>query len=128
MALSKKEYIHKKLTGNTAHALFTRNPAKDILITGITLTNVHASDSVFVDLFLRKDAIYERQRVITNWDPVEHTVVDLYIMKAIEITQNNTLILEPRELDYDSKEFSLMIQLNAADSAIDINMNFRKEK
>ena len=49
-------------------------------------------------------------------------------MKDIEITQNNTLILEPREVDYNSREYNLMIQLDASDSAVDINMNFRQEK
>ncbi len=129
MAFSKKEYIHKNLTGNSAHTLFARNPRKDILITGMTLTNVHASDTVYVDLFLRKRSYYQRQRIITNWDaPSTDVFTDLYIMKNIEITQNNTLILEPREVDYNSKEYSLMIQLNAGDSAVDINMNFRQEK
>ena len=129
MALSKKEYIHKNLTGNSAHTLFSRNPRKDILITGMTLTNVHESDTVYVDLFLRKRSYYQRQRTITNWDaPSTDVFTDLYIMKNIEITQNNTLILEPREVEYNSKEYDLLIQLNAGDSAVDINMNFRQEK
>ena len=130
MALSKKEYIHKNLTGNSAHTLFARNARKDILITGMTLTNVHDSDTVYVDLFLRKK-YYQRQTVngvTTDWDRPTNTFTDLYIMKDIEITQNNTLILEPREVDYNSREYNLMIQLDASDSAVDINMNFRQEK
>ena len=96
----------------------------------MTLTNVHASDTVYVDLFLRKK-YYQRQTVngvTTDWDRPTNTFTDLYIMKDIEITQNNTLILEPREVDYNSREYNLMIQLDASDSAVDINMNFRQEK
>ena len=48
-------------------------------------------------------------------------------MKKIEITNENTLILEPREVDYDSRKYDLMVQLSSADSKVDLMMNFRKE-
>ena len=48
-----KEYIHENLTGNSVHTLMDRDRNKDIYITGVTIANVHASDTVYVDLFLR---------------------------------------------------------------------------
>tara|TARA_R100000995_G_scaffold81312_1_gene54014 strand:+ start:701 stop:1078 length:378 start_codon:yes stop_codon:yes gene_type:complete len=121
-----KEYIHKNLTGNTAQTLFKNDKNKDISITGMTLSNVHATDTVYVDLFLR-EKLYIRQNPIKNWDLNTNTYRDYYIMKKIEITNENTLILEPREVDYDSRKYDLMVQLSSADSKVDLMMNFRKE-
>lgn len=122
-----KEYIHENLTGNSEHVLMARDKNKDIEITGVTIANVHASDTVYVDLFLRNKTI-QKQDPIVDWDLVPAVYTDLYIMKDVEITQNNTLILEPREVDYNSKEYSLVMQLNAVDSAVDIMINFKKER
>ena len=54
MNFHQKEYIHKNLTGNTVQTLFKKDKNKDISITGMTLANVHATDTVYVDLFLRE--------------------------------------------------------------------------
>jgi hypothetical protein len=121
-----KEYIHKNLTGNTVQTLFKKDKNKDISITGMTLANVHATDTVYVDLFLR-EKLYIRQNPIKNWDLNTNTYRDYYIMKNIEITNENTLILEPREVDYDSRKYDLMAQLSSADSKVDLMINFRKE-
>ena len=121
-----KEYIHKNLTGNTVQTLFKKDKNKDISITGMTLANVHATDTVYVDLFLR-EKLYIRQNPIKNWDLNTNTYRDYYIMKKIEITNENTLILEPREVDYDSRKYDLMAQLSSADSKVDLMINFRKE-
>ena len=86
---------------------------------------VHASNGKVTIITAATDAV---NGVTTDWDRPTNTFTDLYIMKDIEITQNNTLILEPREVDYNSREYNLMIQLDASDSAVDINMNFRQEK
>ena len=128
-----KEYIHENLTGNSVHTLMDRDRNKDIYITGVTIANVHASDTVYVDLFLRslnkqQAAGPDGTNQITDWNSLDPVYTDLYIMKDVEITQNNTLILEPREVDYNSKEYSLVMQLNAADSAVDIMINFKKER
>ena len=48
-------------------------------------------------------------------------------MKDLEITSNNTLVLEPREIDYNAKEFNLMMQLNDGSSSVDVIINFIKE-
>ncbi len=121
-----KEYIHKNLTGNTVQTLFKKDKNKDISITGMTLANVHATDTVYVDLFLR-EKLYIRQNPIKNWDLNTNTYRDYYIMKKIEITNENTLILAPREVDYDSRKYDLMAQLSSADSKVDLMINFRKE-
>lgn len=130
--MARKEYIHTNLTGNSVHTLMPRDRYKDIEITGMTISNVHETDTVYVDLFLRSKIIQGQRKFlnenITDWNAVTSTYTDLYIMKNIEITLNNTLILEPREVDYNSKEYSLVMQLSEADSAVDIMINFKQER
>ena len=123
-----KEYKHINLIGDSITTLVTRDKKKDIEITGLTLCNVHESDTVYVDIFLRDLVQPEVESNRTNWDEVEDEFIDLYIMKNIEITSMNTLILEPREIDYDSRVYDLMIQLNTASSKVDVMINFKKEK
>ena len=122
-----KEYKHINLIGNSITTLVTRDKKKDIEITGLTLCNVHESDAVYVDLFLRSKT-KQKQDPILDWDLIPNVFVDLYIMKNIEITAMNTLILEPREIDYDSRVYNLMIQLNTASSKVDVMINFKKER
>jgi|TARA_R110000787_G_scaffold15768_2_gene48711 hypothetical protein len=122
-----KEYKHINLIGDSITTLVTRDKKKDIEITGLTLCNVHESDTVYVDLFLRSRT-KQKQEPILDWDLIPNVFVDLYIMKNIEITAMNTLILEPREIDYDSRVYDLMIQLNTASSKVDVMINFKKEK
>ena len=103
-----KEYKHINLIGDSITTLVTRDKKKDIEITGLTLCNVPV--------------------VAVPLQSNPNVFVDLYIMKNIEITAMNTLILEPREIDYDSRVYDLMIQLNTASSKVDVMINFKKEK
>jgi len=124
-----KEYIHKNITGTDEQTLVERNIKKDIDIRGFTICNNHATDSTYVDLYLKRiNESFHTPGKDGNWDSVAADITTLYIMRDLEITSNNTLILEPREVDYNAKEFSLMLQLNAADSTVDVIINFEQER
>ena len=47
------EYIHKNITGTDEQTLVERNIKKDIDIRGFTICNNHATDSTYVDLYLK---------------------------------------------------------------------------
>jgi hypothetical protein len=123
-----KRYVHKNLTGTAECPLIYANKEHDIFITGLTICNTHAQDSTYVDLYLKKTKYsYHIPGTDGNWDTIPDTVTTLYIMKDIEITANNTLVLEPREIDYNAQEFDLMLQLNGSSSAVDVIVNYVQE-
>ena len=70
-------------------------------ISSIHLTNVHATDTVTIDLYLEK--------VLKG---------KFYITKAKVVA--NYLILENMKFDNKDNEFGLYIKLNASDSAVDV--------
>lgn len=123
-----KRYIHKNVTGTAECPLIYANKEQDIFITGLTICNTHAQDSTYVDLYLKRiNENFHIPGTDGNWDSIPDDVTILYIMKDIEITANNTLVLEPREIDYNAQEFDLMLQLNASSSAVDVIVNYVPE-
>lgn len=134
-----KQYISRNVTGTTEVVLVQRDRNQDIDITGLTICNTHSEDTTYVDLYLKRiNEEFHEPGKDGNWNTTLEASTDdnpnkyssnadatcLYIMKDLEITANNTLILEPREIDYNAQEFSLMLQLNAADSSVDVILNF----
>ena len=71
-------------------------------ITSISLANIHASDSVSVEVFLANSS--------DNW----------YILKNVVIPFAATLTLDRNEINYTSSLFNLYIKLSASDSAVDV--------
>ena len=110
--------IYKNITGNTATILA-------VVPTNMRLCNVHATDSVKVDLYLYKTEIdKEGERTYVgqggNWNalvPVEETY---YILKNLEIPFGVTLLLNEEVLSHNSNKCELYIKLSASDSAVDI--------
>jgi|TARA_R100000027_G_scaffold37926_1_gene27943 hypothetical protein len=126
----KREYIHKNISGTTAVAITRRyDDNNDYDIFSMILCNTHATDSVYVDLYLNKPNVnLHFPGKDGNWDEVADTSTTIYIIKDIEITANNTLVLEKEEIEFDSTAFDFFIQLNAADSEVDLILNKQLNK
>mgnify|MGYP003659041062 FL=1 len=113
--------IYINLTGDTATIL-------NVVPTNMRLCNVHATDSVGVDLYLYKTEIdKEGERTYVgqggNWNalvPVEETY---YILKNLEIPFGVTLLLNEEVLNYNHEKYDLYIKLSASDSAVDISIS-----
>tara|TARA_R100000988_G_C3896139_1_gene115211 strand:+ start:149 stop:529 length:381 start_codon:yes stop_codon:yes gene_type:complete len=121
----KREYIHKNISGTTAVAITRRyDDNNDYDIFSMILCNTHAEDSVYVDLYINQPNLNTHfAGKDGNWDEVADTSKTIYIIKDIEITPNNTLVLEKEEIEFDSTAFDFYIQLNAADSEVDLILN-----
>jgi len=121
----KREYIHKNISGTTAVAITRRyDDNNDYDVFSMILCNTHATDSVYVDLYLTKPNLnLHFAGKDGNWDEVADTSTTIYIIKDIEITANNTLVLEKEEIEFDSTAFDFFIQLNSADSTVDLILN-----
>ena len=120
-----REYIHKNITGNTATAITRKyDDNNDYDIFSMTLCNTHATDSVYVDLYLsklnRNDHFPGKGG---DWNEAVDTFTTIYIIKDIEITSNNTLVLEKEEIEFDTTIYDFYIQLNSADSTVDLILN-----
>ena len=96
----KREYIHKNISGTTAVAITRRyDDNNDYDIFSMILCNTHATDSVYVDLYLSKPNVnLHFPGKDGNWDEVADTKTTVYIIKDIEITANNTLGVEKEEI------------------------------
>tara|TARA_R100000008_G_scaffold76798_1_gene56859 strand:+ start:19 stop:369 length:351 start_codon:yes stop_codon:yes gene_type:complete len=109
---------YAKITGNSAQILVARQKVANTTtkgftrtfsgktIVGMSLCNIHATDSVDVDLFIYDAAnTTEIARILHN--------------KTIEA--GTTLFLEGHEVSFNNgKDYDLRIQLSAADSAVDV--------
>jgi len=71
-------------------------------IKSMSLANIHASDSVSVDVFLA--------------NPTDN----YYIIKNVDIPFATTLVLDESEVDYDTATYNLYVKLSAGDSAVDV--------
>ena len=71
-------------------------------IKSMSLANIHASDSVSVDVFLA--------------NPTDN----YYIIKNVNIPFATTLMLDESEVDYDTATYNLYVKLSAGDSAVDV--------
>ena len=126
--MAKREYIHKNLTGSTATVITnTYDDNNDYDIYSMTLCNIHATDVVSVDLYLSKLNLNTHFAGKNgNWDEVADTYTTISILKNVEIDSGNTLVLESREIEFDSTQFDLYIKLNNSDSAVDIIINLKR--
>ena len=114
-------YIYKNITGNTATIL-------DVVPTNMRLCNVHASDSVGVDLYLYKTEIDEAgDRAYVgqggNWNALDTTVTTYYLLKNVVIPFGVTLLLNEEVLNYNHEKYDLYIKLSASDSAVDLSIS-----
>lgn len=120
-----REHIHKNIEGSAATIITNRyDDNNDYDVFSMILCNTNTEDSVYVDLYL--------QRPLTtanfvgrggDWNAVVPSYQTIYIIKDLEITPNNTLVLEKEEIEFDSTRYDFYIQLNASDSAVDLILN-----
>ena len=118
------KYIH--LTGNTATDFGIATNFVDTY-KSLSLCNVHATDSVSINLYLYRTRIsLDQSRSYVgqdgNWDALETTVAIYYILKNVTIPFGVTLVLGEEVLDYDNEKYELYIKLSASDSAVDITL------
>lgn len=120
-----REHIHKNITGNTATIITNRyDDNNDYDVFSMILCNTNTEDSVFVDLYLQRPlATANFVGRGGDWNAPVPSYQTVYIIKDIEITPNNTLVLEKEEIEFDSTRYDFYIQLNASDSAVDLILN-----
>ena len=106
-------------------------------IKSIRICNTHATDSVSIDLAVHQqeteNAEYlEYQRKLMNhkgspgfndWTPVELTINTYMLLNNVVIPNGVTLVLDEKDIAYDTLSYYLTIQLSALDSAVDIIIN-----
>tara|TARA_R100001377_G_scaffold78995_2_gene56972 strand:- start:275 stop:742 length:468 start_codon:yes stop_codon:yes gene_type:complete len=123
--------IYKNITGSTEVILidsYTDGNTSQKL-DNVSLCNVHAADSVNVDLYYCY-TIYQQQ-LNTDWNttpPIESTENDdgsitesifiYYVIKNVTIPKGTTLNLDT--LSFDNTLYQLKIKLNNSDSAVDL--------
>ena len=106
---------YSNITGSAAQVLIAKRKVlnsttgvKDITfssydIRNISLSNIHATDAVIVDLFL-----------------YDATLGTFYILNNITIPNGATLVLDRSDLHFDNNNYELKIKLSASDSAVDV--------
>ena len=146
LVVKQDEYSSESNTGYQASANLSNNLYSPP-IKSMTLCNVHATDSVIVDLYITKtdpiltinsnnrDTRYKvpkREYVdievgaendyieIFDSTPPVATTETYYILKRITLPIGATLVLEQNDLQYNNILYDLVISLNAVDSSVDV--------
>lgn len=118
--------VYQNITGNTAVTLISNYDNTVSLsleeLKYIYLTNVHATDSCIIDLYITKVEPYD----YTNQSSNDYTVYEditstYYLLKQVTIPFGVTLKLGRDDLKYD-EIYTLYLQLGAADSAVDVRV------
>jgi len=123
--------IYKNITGSTEVILIDSytNGSTSQKLDNVSLCNVHATDSVNVDLYYCY-IIYEPKKS-TDWNPVPpiqsidnddgsitESIFIYYVIKNVTIPKGTTLNLDT--LSFDNTLYQLKIKLNNSDSAVDV--------
>ena len=98
-------------------------------IESISLANVHATDSVGVDLYLTIVA-GERHYLGKdgNWNALDADEEVFYFFKGLVIPNKVSLLIPKSDINYDSKKYRLAIKLSAADSAVDMIIQLKNKR
>ena len=115
--------IYKHITGSDAVTL-AEATANDFptLITTISFCNIHATDSVDIDLYYSWSTFLKVEE--NNWDGPEEVIDNHYILKSVTIPQGVTLSLSSEDFEiYISNDYTINIKLSASDSAVDVIIN-----
>ena len=120
-------YIYKNITGSTATDIDINSiDNNNYKFSNMSLCNVHATDSVTIDLYLykteRTDSRSKRGEG-GDWNDLESTEYSYYILNNVVIPNGVTLLLDSSYFKFDRNEYDLYIKLNAGDSAVDIILN-----
>jgi len=120
-------YIYKNITGDTATNIDINSiDNNNYKFSNMSLCNVHATDSVTIDLYLykteRTDSRSKRGEG-GDWNDLESTEYSYYILNNVVIPNGATLLLDSSYFKFDRHEYDLYIKLSAGDSAVDIILN-----
>jgi hypothetical protein len=117
-------YKYTNLTGNATTQLECEG-----IIDSINLANVHATDSVNIDLSIISiipDVNNNFLPIDNDWTPLEAGSANTYyFLKNVTIPFGVTLVLD--DLHFDYSKYYLNIKLSAADSAVDIGIKENTE-
>lgn len=119
--------IYKNITGNTEVYI---EDIQTYNITDINLCNVHDTDAVLIDLYLRtyiKDDVRMVRGENGNFDDINIVPTDYYIIKNLEVAKGVTLHLSenyPKNVNYHT--YRLYIKLNNSDSKVDMIISGNK--
>ena len=132
-SISSSKIIYKNCTGSTAEILYSKNDLQDNKIKTITLVNIHATDSVNIDLYLDTTespinlggASSHPAGSYRYSEQVQPERNIYYLYKAVVLPIGVTLQLESKDIyiDYQNSIYDLYIKLSAADSAVDVIIN-----
>tara|TARA_R100000951_G_scaffold12825_3_gene10263 strand:- start:11953 stop:12399 length:447 start_codon:yes stop_codon:yes gene_type:complete len=110
-----------------ASSAYVKSSSSYAAIQSLALCNIHASDSVTIDLYARFTQINQSNDVNrgqynedNTLDVIDDTVIDYYLLKNVVIPKGVTLKLTEEEMCYDNKYYDLYLKLSAADSAVDV--------
>ena len=95
---------HFNITGALTQELLAAGD--NVKVSKISLTNVHATDSCTINLYIEKQ--------LTGI---------FYLLKKMELPIGATLIYDGVRFNNKSGKFGLYIKLSAADSAVDVIIN-----
>ena len=122
-------YIYKNITGSASTDLkIDFDPL--IKHTKISMSNIHASDAVTIDLWLYRresDTTYlyddNGRRSDGSYDEPIDIEYNYYILKNCIIPNGVTLILDECRFFFNNSKYALYIKLNASDSSVDVIIN-----
>ena len=114
--------------GDVAYDPIEKSLEESVIYTNFNICNIHASDSVSVDLYAARTYIADnesRQLVGEdgNWNALAETTDTYYILKGMLMPAKSTLNLNENEVFLDTTLYDLYIKLSASDSAVDLIIN-----
>ena len=122
---------YENITGNSETTLLFKTSKEPLYLYSMRLTNIHATDSVTVDLYIKQKFSPSKKSVpnsANDWTPATTISANtFYILKKIALPLGATLMLNADELEM-SDEHTLFIKLSASDSAVDVLIEQRKSK
>ena len=109
VVLVERVYVLNTTTGRYENNFSAQN------INNVVLCNKHATDSVTIDLWIRK---------YTDDGAGGEDETNFYILNNVLVPNGATLVLNKSDgISFDNKDRKLYIQLSASDSAVDVIIN-----
>lgn len=118
-------HLYYNITTDTAESLIHIDQlTNEEEVKSLSLCNVHATDSVDVDLYYYKTE--DNTAEPNNWDDPGVTEYKYYLIKNNTILKGTTLQLNDEyDITFNNSQYSLYIKLSASDSAVDAIINIK---
>ena len=115
--------IYSNIKRNTAVKIIPYT-GQTTIIESLLISNIHASDSVNIDLYIAHETDKSRNQDLplgTSWDTESNSVIETYyILKNTNIPTGAALQLTKDDFSFDLSYFSVYLKLSASDSEVDI--------